>query len=90
MAHRADAETHVSLDYAPYKMRIESITDETNDIKTFRLRFIDETEGRKFTFKAGQFGLYSVFGYGESPFCVSTNSNLHPTMPLPLYAARPL
>ena len=64
---------NVSLDYAPYKMRIETITDETSDIKTFRLRFADEAEGQKFSFRAGQFGLYSVFGYGESTFCISSS-----------------
>ena len=64
---------HVALDYAPYKMRIESITEETIDVKTFRLHFVDEVQGEKFTFKAGQFGLYSAFGYGEATFCISSS-----------------
>ncbi len=65
--------TNVPLDYAPYKMRIDTITDETSDIKTFRLRFVDEAKGEKFSFRAGQFGLYSVFGYGEATFCISSS-----------------
>jgi len=63
----------VSVDYVPYKMRVEKITDETPDVKTFKLLFNDEEEGRAFSFKTGQFGLYSVFGYGESTFCVASS-----------------
>jgi NAD(P)H-flavin reductase len=72
MMNTEAAESNVSLDYAPYKMRIETIADETSDIKTFRLRFEDESEREKFSFRAGQFGLYSVFGYGEATFCISS------------------
>jgi len=59
--------------YKPYLMRIEKITDEAPGIKTFRLVFTDEQEGRDFRFKAGQFGEYGVFGEGECTFCIASS-----------------
>ncbi len=59
--------------YQPYRMRIERITDEAPGVKTFRLAFADEAEGRAFRFRAGQFGEYSVFGAGESTFCIASS-----------------
>ena len=64
---------NTDIDYVPYKMRIEKITDETPDVKTFRLVFDDPEQGEKFAFKAGQFGLFSAFGYGESTFCIASS-----------------
>ena len=63
----------IPLDYKPSKMRIERITEETSDTKTFRLSFCDADEGKRFEFRAGQFGLYSVFGAGEATFCISSS-----------------
>ena len=68
-----DARPLIPMNYAPMKMRIASITTETSDVKTFRLEFCDEAEGERFDFKAGQFGLYSVFGAGEATFCVASS-----------------
>jgi len=63
----------VSTDiYEPSLMCVEEVTDEARDIRTLRLVFQDEDEGRKFSFRAGQFGLFSVFGEGESTFCISS------------------
>jgi len=59
--------------YYPYLMRIENIIDEAPEIKTFRLTFIKENEGKNFAFKAGQFGEYSVFGEGECTFCIASS-----------------
>ena len=59
--------------YQPYRMRIERITEEAPGVKTFRLAFADEAEGRAFRFRAGQFGEYSVFGAGESTFCIASS-----------------
>jgi sulfhydrogenase subunit gamma (sulfur reductase) len=59
--------------YQPYLMRIAAAIEETPDVKTFRLEFINEEEGKKFNFKAGQFGEYSVFGEGESTFCIASS-----------------
>ena len=61
------------LDYIPMKMLIESITDETPDVKTFKLTFCDPEQGQKFDYRPGQFGLYSVFGAGEATFCISSS-----------------
>jgi len=58
--------------YKPYKMRIEKITEEAPGIRTFRLVFADASDAEKFSFKTGQFGLYSVFGVGESTFCIAS------------------
>jgi NAD(P)H-flavin reductase len=55
--------------YKPYLMEIE----ETSDVRTFRLKFKNEAEAEAFSFKAGQFGEYSVFGEGESTFCVASS-----------------
>ena len=59
--------------YTPYKMRIAKVTDEAPGVKTFRLEFMDEAAGQQFAFKAGQFGEYSVYGEGESTFCIASS-----------------
>jgi sulfhydrogenase subunit gamma (sulfur reductase) len=66
-------QTLIPVDYVASKMRIEKITEETYDIKTFKLSFCDPSENEEFTFKAGQFGLYSVFGAGEATFCIASS-----------------
>ena len=58
--------------YTPHLMRIEEIRDETPDVKTLKLRFLDPAAQERFTFRAGQFGLCSVFGEGESTFCIAS------------------
>jgi NAD(P)H-flavin reductase len=58
--------------YQPHPMRIEEITDETFDTRTFKLAFRDERLREDFRFSAGQFGEYSVFGEGESTFCIAS------------------
>ncbi|NQT21125.1 MAG: FAD/NAD(P)-binding protein [Planctomycetes bacterium] len=67
------ASTDQAIDYLPYKMRVEKITEETPDVTTLKLLFDDHQQAEKFTFKAGQFGLYSVFGYGEATFCIASS-----------------
>jgi sulfhydrogenase subunit gamma (sulfur reductase) len=59
--------------YKPYLMEIENIVEETPDVRTFRLKFKDPGDERNFSFKAGQFGEYSVLGEGESTFCVASS-----------------
>jgi NAD(P)H-flavin reductase len=56
----------------PYLMKVDKITDEAPLVKTFRLKFISEGEGEAFNFKTGQFGEYTVFGEGESTFCIAS------------------
>ena len=58
--------------YKPYLMKIENIIEETSDVRTFRLKFKNAADAEKFSFKAGQFGEYSVFGEGESTFCIAS------------------
>jgi NAD(P)H-flavin reductase len=63
--------------YKPELVEIKEIIDETPDIKTFRLKFKDENLQNSFSFKAGQFAEYSVFGEGECTFCIASS----PTRP---------
>jgi NAD(P)H-flavin reductase len=58
--------------YTPYRMRIAKVTEEAPAVKTFRLEFLDPTDAERFSFKAGQFGEYSVLGEGESTFCIAS------------------
>lgn len=59
--------------YLPHITEIIDIKQETPDIKTFMLRFKDKAVGKDFTYKPGQFVEFSVFGEGESPFCISNS-----------------
>lgn len=58
--------------YKPYLMEIVRKTQETPDVWTFQLKFKDEIDARQFSFRAGQFGEYSVIGEGESTFCIAS------------------
>jgi len=57
--------------YLPKLVTIEDAYNETPDVKSFRLVFKDKALRDSFTFKTGQFGLFSAFGLGESTFCIS-------------------
>jgi sulfhydrogenase subunit gamma (sulfur reductase) len=59
--------------YKPYLMQIEKVIDEAPGVKTFRLQFTDDAEKDQFNFKTGQFGEYSLFGEGESTFCIASS-----------------
>lgn len=59
--------------YKPYVMTVDSIRQETSDIKTFRLEFRDPAAQEAFQFSAGQFGVFSVFGRGEAPFGIANS-----------------
>ncbi|MBI4656325.1 MAG: FAD/NAD(P)-binding protein [Elusimicrobia bacterium] len=54
--------------YLPELAKIEKITEETPDIKTFDISFADAGAREKFTYLPGQFIMMSVFGFGEAPF----------------------
>ncbi len=58
--------------YLPYQMRIAKITNEAPGVKTFKLEFLDPEQGESFNFHTGQFGEYSIFGEGESTFCIAS------------------
>jgi NAD(P)H-flavin reductase len=59
--------------YLPYLAKIIDIKQETPDIKTFKLGFLDKAIEESFNYRPGQFVEFSVFGEGESPFCVSNS-----------------
>jgi sulfhydrogenase subunit gamma (sulfur reductase) len=59
--------------YLPHLATIEALTDETPDVRSFRLVFQDEKVRDSFTFRAGQFAEYSAFGAGESTFCIASS-----------------
>jgi NAD(P)H-flavin reductase len=58
--------------YRPTLMRVAAVTEEAPLVRTFRLEFLDPAEAERFAFQTGQFGEYSRFGYGESPFCIAS------------------
>jgi sulfhydrogenase subunit gamma (sulfur reductase) len=58
--------------YLPYQMRVVKVTEEAPGVKTFRLEFLKEQDAEQFSFKTGQFGEYSVYGEGESTFCIAS------------------
>jgi sulfhydrogenase subunit gamma (sulfur reductase) len=60
--------------YQPAMMRIAAIREETADVRTLRLEFVDAADHERFKadYRTGMFGLYGVFGEGECPFCVAS------------------
>lgn len=58
--------------YLPYRMKVAKITEEAPAVRTFRLEFLDEADAGNFSFRTGQFAEYSVFGEGESTFCIAS------------------
>jgi sulfhydrogenase subunit gamma (sulfur reductase) len=65
----------MSNTYIPINMRVERITveDREKSLRTFDLAFIDETEGKGFTYMPGQFCEFSILGKGESPFGIASS-----------------
>jgi len=61
--------------YKPELMEVLETTQHTVDVKSIRIRFRDDEKQKNFSFHVGQFGLYSVFGYGESTFNICSSSN---------------
>lgn len=58
--------------YTPKITTIQEIRDETPDTRTLKLFFSEQEERNGFNFVAGQFGLFSAFGAGESAFCIAS------------------
>lgn len=61
--------------YKPDLLEIIDTRRHTADIKSVRARFVDPDVAARFTFRVGQFGLFSAFGYGESTFNICSSSN---------------
>ncbi len=63
--------------YTPYLAKIKKIIKETHDVKTFQLELVNPESKKKFNYQPGQFAEFSVFGVGESTFCLAST----PTRP---------
>ena len=61
--------------YKPDLMDVIDIRQHTPDVKSVSLRFLDPERARNFSFRVGQFGIFSVFGAGESTFNICSSSN---------------
>ena len=57
--------------FQPHLVRVATARDETHDVRTLRLEFLEPEVGRRFRWEAGQFGEFSVFGAGESVFTLA-------------------
>jgi len=60
--------------YKPELMEVVQVRQQTVDVKAVKIRFRDEARQRAFSFRVGQFGLVSAFGYGESTFNICSSS----------------
>lgn len=63
--------------FQPHLARIVSTRDETPDVRTLRLAFVEPDVARRFRWEPGQFAEFSVFGSGESVFTMANS----PTRP---------
>ncbi len=66
--------THTNV-YKPDLMEVLEVRQHTADVKSVRIRFRDEKRAEAFSFRVGQFGIFSVFGSGESTFNICSSSN---------------
>ncbi len=60
--------------YIPELMEVIKVQQHTADVKSVRIRFIDEAAAGRFSFDVGQFGMFSAFGSGESTFNICSSS----------------
>ena len=61
--------------YRPDLMEVVEVRQHTVDVKSVRIRFQDAGRAEAFLFRVGQFGMFSVFGAGESTFNICSSSN---------------
>ena len=61
--------------YVPYPVVVDKIITEvdTKDIKTFRFKFVNPEDEKKYAYIPGQFGELSIFGKGESPIGIASS-----------------
>jgi NAD(P)H-flavin reductase len=58
--------------YRPHLLRIAAMHDETPDVRTLSLRFVNEDQGATSPrWQPGQFGEFTVFGAGECVFALA-------------------
>ncbi len=60
--------------YKPDLMEVLQVQRQTPDVKSVRIRFRDPARAQDFSFRVGQFGMFSVFGVGESTFNICSSS----------------
>lgn len=58
----------------PALCKIDSIIQETPDIRTYRLKFKDEGLVEQFNWLPGQFVEFSLLGSGECTFCIASSA----------------
>jgi NAD(P)H-flavin reductase len=61
--------------YKPDLMEVLEIQRQTADVKSVRIRFQDSARAQNFSFRVGQFGMFSAFGSGEATFNICSSSN---------------
>ena len=61
--------------YQPDLMEVLETRQQTADIRSVKIRFRDAEKQQHFSFRVGQFGLFSVFGSGESVFNICSSSD---------------
>jgi sulfhydrogenase subunit gamma (sulfur reductase) len=61
--------------YQPDLMEVISVRRQTADVKSVRVAFRDQQRAEAFSFRVGQFGIFSAFGAGESTFNICSSSN---------------
>jgi sulfhydrogenase subunit gamma (sulfur reductase) len=61
--------------YQPDLMEVIAVRRQTSDVKSVRIAFRDQGRAAEFSFRVGQFGIFSAFGAGESTFNICSSSN---------------
>jgi sulfhydrogenase subunit gamma (sulfur reductase) len=61
--------------YKPDLMEVVQVRQHTPDVKSIRVRFADPSRAQDFSFRVGQFGIFSAFGHGESTFNICSSSD---------------
>ncbi len=59
--------------FQPDLVRIASAKDETHDVRTLRLQFLEEGATDRFAWQPGQFAEFSLFGAGEAVFTLANS-----------------
>jgi NAD(P)H-flavin reductase len=60
--------------YKPDLIEVIAVRQQTRDVKSIAVRFFDPERAASFSFNVGQFGIFSVFGTGESTFNICSSS----------------
>ncbi|MGE3317383.1 MAG: FAD/NAD(P)-binding protein [Planctomycetaceae bacterium] len=60
--------------WVPHQVRIAGIVRETDDVRTYHLRFTDSRQNTEFAFRPGQFNMLYLPGFGEAAISISGKS----------------